>query len=158
MDDWEGPRLWQQDGKYSKLLALVQPISWISQVPGSMSATSRPAIGMRNLLTNVVDRVQSPWSIGVGIALVVASAAGTWFFKSVTTKANDQVSKVETENARLIAEIDLLTRENETLQEGSDRASQLNTEVRKDGLACARFVCALYAFNSHSLRSLPQIA
>lgn len=125
-------RSWESgSGKSAQLLSIARQIPWFSQAPSSATAVARPMAGLRNFLTNVVDYVHSPALIGGGVALAALAAAGVWFMSGVTTKANNQVSRIESENARLISEIDRLAAENATLQEGSDRASELNTEVCK---------------------------
>lgn len=140
MEDWQAINYLSESGKSPSLLARLKeqvtwgsPLGWAASSSGwvPMPASARPASGLRNLLTNAIDYVQSPLVVGAGVIVVTGLAAGAWFWNNINTTAAAKVSNVEAENSRLISEIDRLTRENETMQEGSDRATQLNTEVRK---------------------------
>jgi len=135
MDAFDALPLWDNaNGKPANVLSLINSQAWSFISPSSSSSSTaslRATPQLKGFLSGVLDRLHSPYVIG-GTLLVTAVAVGaSWFFSAVSNQTHAQVSKVETENARLFQEIDRLSRDNDILLEGSHRATQLNQEVRK---------------------------
>lgn len=133
MDAFDAPPLWENAaGKQVTVMSVMIGVPWpFSNVAAPSAPLARNTSGIKNLVSGVFNTIQSPIVIG-GVAAAAALAVGaSWFWNHTNEVAQNTVTKVEAENARLFAEIDRLSRDNEMLLEGSHRATQLNQEVRK---------------------------
>lgn len=131
MDSLESSRILKDNPfKVSDFTGLLQTFARPSSASESATSSSPLASSWTAVNDFIKRTLGSTVSAAVGVGLVAtALVAGVSLmtFKS----AKEQVNQVESENSRLISEIDRLTKENDLLQEGSERATQLNTEVRK---------------------------